>query len=117
MTFLFFWSKNLTSEKVKNVELEINWEKLIDEIATNSTSAQEAESHMMMLLKSFLEAVAKLPFSSKSDNETIELIRSTSKLKKEQRELVITFLTDAEIRRFSSEVNMEEGYTEKEKIN
>ena len=28
---------------------------------------------------------------------------------------MITFLTDAEIRRFSSEVNMEEGYTEKRK--
>ena len=70
---------------------------------------------MMMLLKSFLEANAKLPFSSKSDNETIELIHSTSKLKKEQRELVITFLTDAEIRRFSSEVNIEEGHIEKRK--
>ena len=51
---------------MKNVELEINWEKLIDEIATNSTSAQEAESHMMMLLKSFLEANAKLPFSPRN---------------------------------------------------
>lgn len=114
IAILFYLIRKMRKSK-KKVKVEINWEKLVDDIITVDSSPQEAESEMMMLLKSFLEANARLPFSSKSDNETINLINESNKFKKEQKEIIINFLTDSEKHRFSSTVSTDKDHVEKRK--
>ena len=117
ITILLFKLARKMRRATKNdeLEIEVNWEKLVDDVTLHSQSIEEAESQMMMLLKSFLETSSNLPFSSKSDSETIALISNSNVFQDLQKNMLITFINDSEIRRFSPDVTLGEGLIEKRK--